>query len=147
MIKAWKDRETETRLSKLASEILVQLHEGKPPEQFSKQYKTEVKKTKPFKRSEEHDDIPPAAVNQAFVLPVGGYGMNSLREGKGRVLFRLASKQNAAAMTDEIRKKLGDQLRAQIENDLISQYITGLRNIYGVSVNQHVLQRLTGANQ
>ncbi len=147
LITLWKERQRETRLSKIASDILAALRNGEKLETFAKKYKAKLLKSKPFKRSEEHDDIPVAAVNQAFALPVGGVGMNSIPGGKGRVIFKVIEKGTGKPASAEADKQLSSRLTQALENDIVSQYVAALRQNYGVTINQQVLSRLNGTTQ
>lgn len=147
LIALWKEREQESSLSKIASETVTALRGGEKLVDHAKKYKTKTLKTKPFKRSEEHDDLPAAAVNQAFVLPAGGVGMNSISGNKGRVIFRVIEKGKATDPSKEDDKKLAARITQTLENDIVSQYVADLRKTYGVTINQKVLARLNGTAQ
>ena len=111
----------------------------------AKKYKAKVLNSKPFKRSQEHDDIPAAAVNQAFILAAGGVGMNSIADGKGRVIFKVLEKGIAKQPSKEESDKLAANISRALENDVVAQYVSDLRKIYGVTINEPVLQRLNGS--
>jgi len=147
LIKQWKQSETEKRLGEKASYLVASLKEGKAMKKVAKPLKVEVKQTKPITRIEEHDEVPRAAVTHAFALAVGEYGMNSLPEGKGRIIFRVVKKNNAEKLSDAAAKQSSKRLKGRIENDLVSQYIAGLRKTYGVKINQKMLSRLNGVTQ
>ena len=144
LVTMWKDRQRETGLSKIASDTLAALRNGEKLKKFAKKYKTRIETSKAFKRSQEHDDIPAAAVNQAFVLPVSGVGMNSIPGGKGRVIFRVIGKGVATQPTSDESKKLAARIGQALENDVVAQYVADLRKIYGVTINEKALQRLNG---
>ena len=141
LITLWKKRQREKALSKLASDIVADLRKDKKLASVAKKYKAQVKKSKAFTRSQEHDDIPAAAVNQAFVLPVGGIGMNSLSGEKGRVIFKVIDKGLAKAADKKEKNKLTVRLRQALADDVVGQYIAGLRKKYGVSIKRKVLER------
>ncbi len=147
VLKMWKERQTEIRLGKTGSDILAALRKGEKLEKFAKKYKAKLLESKPFKRGEEHDDIPAAAVSQAFVLPVSGVGMSSLADGKGRVIFRVKAKTAAPELSAKERKKRVSRIRASRENDVVVQYVADLRQKFGVTINRKVLQRLNGTTQ
>ncbi|MCF6198806.1 MAG: peptidyl-prolyl cis-trans isomerase [Hyphomicrobiaceae bacterium] len=147
LIKTWKERQKEAALSKLASASVNALRKGKKLKKLAKKFKAKVKKSKAFTRSQEHDDIPVAAVKQAFVLPVGGIGMNSLAGGKGRVLFKVVAKGEAKPADKAVNDTITARLRRALEDDVVGQYIATLRKNYGVSINEKVLARLNGTTQ
>jgi len=147
LVKVWKERQKEAQLSKVAADLVSTLRKGEKLEKLARKYKAKVKKSKAFSRSEEHDDIPVAAVNQAFVLPVGGIGMNSLSNGKGRVIFKVVAKGKAKPADKAANDKITARLRRALEDDVVGQYIATLRKNYGVSINEKVLARLNGTTQ
>ncbi len=144
LITLWKDRQRETRLSKIASDAVAAISNGEKLKKYAKKYKAKVLTSKPFKRSQEHDDIPASAVNQAFVLAVGGVGMNSLADGKGRVIFKVLEKGIAKQPGKDESDKLTANISRALENDVVAQYVADLRKIYGVTINETVFQRLNG---
>jgi peptidyl-prolyl cis-trans isomerase D len=146
LIAEWQKRERARKLGKLASNILADLRGGAKISDMAKKYGAELKKSKPFSRREEHDDLPVGAVSQAFVLPVGGYGMASLAKDRGKVIFKLAAAREAQQPDEKNREKLALNLRRQMENDIISQYVSSLRRRFGVKVHEKVLNRILGAN-
>jgi peptidyl-prolyl cis-trans isomerase D len=147
LVKLWKERQRETKLSKIASDTLAALRKGEKLQTFAKKYKAKMLKSTPFRRAQEHDDIPTATVNQAFVLPLNGVGMNSIPDGKGRVIFRVVGKGVAKEPSSEADKKLATNISHTLQNDVVAQYVADLRKTYGVTVNQKVLQRLNGSIQ
>ena len=147
LISVWTERQRENRLSKIASGLIADLRDGKTMKKVARKYRAKVVKSKAFKRTEEHDDVPPAAVNQAFVLPADGVGMNSLPGGKGRIIFKVIKKGKAKELSGDEAKKLSSRISRDLENDVVAQYVADLRKTYGVTVNQQVLTRLNGAVQ
>ena len=144
LIGLWKDRQRETRLSKIASETVDAIKNGEKLAKYAKKYKAKVLNSKPFKRSQEHDDIPAAAVNQAFTLSAGGVGMNSLTDSKGRVIFKVLEKGVAKSPGTEEEDKFTASISRALQNDVVAQYVADLRKTYGVTINQNVFQRLNG---
>ncbi len=147
LLKIWKERQKEAQLSKIAADVVSALRKGEELKKQARKFKAKVKKSKAFTRSQEHDDIPVAAVNQAFALPVGGIGMNSLPGGKGRVIFKVIAKGEAKPADKAANDKITARLRRSLEDDVIGQYIASLRKKYGVSINEKVLARLNGTTQ
>ncbi|MCP4935922.1 MAG: hypothetical protein GY927_17355 [bacterium] len=145
LISLWKDRQRETRLSKIASDTVAALRNGEKLKKYAEKYKTKILISKPFKRSQEHDDIPAAAINQAFVLPAGGVGMNSIADGKGRVIFKVLEKGIAKQPGKEETDKFTANISRALENDVVSQYVADLRKSFAVTINDQVFQRLNGA--
>jgi peptidyl-prolyl cis-trans isomerase D len=145
VVTAWKAEEMEKAHARLAAETLDAINKGKSLADVAKTYKATVKQTKPFTRGEEHDDLPASAITQAFAQPVGGLGMALLDKDRGRVIFRVAAKTAAPAPDKDAADKLQRRLAEQLQGDQISEFLGGLRNSYGVSVNQQMLQRLSGA--
>ena len=44
------------------------------------------------------------------------------------------------------RERLGAELRRQMQGDVLAEYVAALQDRYGVSVNESILRRATGAD-
>jgi peptidyl-prolyl cis-trans isomerase D len=86
------------------------------------------------------------AMQQAFALPKGKSGSAATVDGASRVVFRVADIKAAAPATAEELKKLVAEMRQEMQNDLFNAYMAGLQDRQGVSINDAVLKRVTGAD-
>jgi peptidyl-prolyl cis-trans isomerase D len=86
------------------------------------------------------------AMQQAFALPKGKSGSAATVDGASRVVFRVADIKAAAPATAEELKKLVTEMRQEMQNDLFNSYMAGLQERQGVTINDAVLKRVTGAD-
>jgi len=143
---AWNESEQARRLSKLSQEIIEKARSGESLDDLAKNYNAEVKTSMALKRNEDTSDLPRGAVLQAFGLPKNGFGSASLAEGKGRVIFQVSDIRAPEKLSAKDEEGAKRSLEAQLGSDFLVQYITGLRDSYGVSINEPTFRTLTGAN-
>ena len=145
VIAKWKEDETRKALSKRAAEMVEQGRAGATIEALAKEIDAEVKTTEPFKRSGTPEGLPRTAVSQAFTLALDAFSSAATDDGEGRVIFQLTKIDTPKGdPPKEVAEALSTQLAGGIENDLLLQYIAGLRQTYPVSVNEAVFNRVTG---
>ena len=106
---------------------------GKTLEDVAKDLNVEVLTSDPLKRDGMAVYILPAAVQQAFTLPEGGYGSAPSGIGEGRIVFKVDKVTPPATIR---RPKEAARLKAQIKlligDDAISEYFAALEKRYGV---------------
>jgi len=102
--------------------------------------------TEPLKRADLAVNIMPAAVNQAYLLPKGGYGSAPSGADDKRVVFQvdtiLPPKELEAPTASAIKR----QLDVLVSDDIIGEYFSALEKRYGVSVNEAALNKLAGGD-
>lgn len=145
--KRWKENETRNRLAKKGQELAKRIQDGATIDAVAKELELAVKETKMIKRSGASGDLTRAAVSQAFTLAKNGASSAAASKPGERVIFQVADidvpKISTAKMIDPIKR----ELRPQIADDVFSQYVTGLRDRFGVSINQQVFRIVTGQEQ
>lgn len=145
VIAQWKQAELRKALSKRAAEMVEQGRSGATIEALAEEIDAEVKTTKPFKRNGTPEGLPRTAVSQAFALALNAFSSAATEGDEGRVIFQLTEIDTPkGAPPKEVAEALTEQLTSGIENDLLLQYVAGLRNAYGVTVNEAVFNRVTG---
>jgi len=110
---------------------------------LAQQFDLEVKVSRPLKRNDRADDIPNAAIQQAFALKQGEFGSAATVNGEGRVVFTVSESAVPKSADANMKKQLVQALAPQVADDLIVQYIRGLRKEFGVNVNQSVFEDAT----
>jgi peptidyl-prolyl cis-trans isomerase D len=144
--KAWGEDEARTRLAKYAQELVTSLNGGKTLDDLAKELNTEILTTEPLKRADLAVNIMPAAVNQAYLLPKGGYGSAPSGADDKRVVFQVDSiippKELEATAASAIKR----QLDVLVSDDIIGEYFSALEKRYGVSVNEAALNKLAGGD-
>jgi peptidyl-prolyl cis-trans isomerase D len=145
--KDWRNEEERTKVAKYAQDLVNALSAGKTLEEVAKDLNVEVLTSDPLKRDGMAVYILPAAVQQAFTLPEGGYGSAPSGIGEGRIVFKVDKVTPPQPVDEKEAGPLKSQLKLLIGDDAISEYFGALENRYGVSVNQKALAKLVGTNE
>ena len=115
---------------------------------MAKDLNVEVLTSDPLKRDGMAVYILPAAVQQAFTLPEGGYGSAPSGIGEGRIVFKVDKvTPPATARSEKEAARLKAQIKLLIGDDAISEYFAALEKRYGVKVNEKALAKLVGTNE
>ncbi|MEC9368211.1 MAG: hypothetical protein VX871_05900, partial [Pseudomonadota bacterium] len=144
VIEDWKAEEAREALSKLSQDIIDRVRKGETLDKIASDLSLGVRESKPLKRNGSDADVPPSAVQQAFAMREGELGSAPLPDKGARVVFQLARVEKPSALSAEATKALGDSFGAQLEEDYVVQYVTGIRDGYGVTVNRVLFDEITG---
>jgi peptidyl-prolyl cis-trans isomerase D len=145
--KDWRDEEERNKVAKFAQNLVNELSGGKTLEDVAKDLNVEVLTSEPMKRDGMAVYILPAAVEQAFTLPEGGYGSAPSGIGEGRIVFKVDKVTPPQPLDDKEAERMRAQAKFLIADDEISQYFAALEKRYGVNVNQKALAKLIGTNE
>jgi peptidyl-prolyl cis-trans isomerase D len=145
--KDWREDEERTKVAKYAQDLVNSLSGGKTLEDVAKDLNVEVLTSDPLKRDGMAVYILPAAVQQAFTLPEGGYGSAPSGIGEGRIVFKVDKVTPPPPVDEKEAARLKSQIKFLIGDDIISEYFAALENRYGVSVNEKALAKLVGTNE
>lgn len=143
---SWRQDAERTKLAEFTQQVVERLRNGETLETIASSIGAEIKSTPPLGRAGAVD-LPPSAVAQAFSLPDGGAGSAPANDGKGRVVFQVASIDVPGEPTPEDTKRLQEQVDKMMNEDLIAQYVGGLQDAYGVKINRARLETLTGGGE
>lgn len=131
-----------------AAEALVdRIKKGEALEAVAKSQGAKVETSKPFKRTQPGDTLPPNGARLAFTLPKGGAATVEKADKKGRIVFVVTEIKPAAAPTKEEAERLGTALREQIQSDALANYVAALRDRFGFTINQAVYERAVGIDR
>ena len=145
--KDWRDEEERTKVAKYAQDLVNSLVGGKTLEDVAKDLDVEVLTSDPLKRDGMAVYILPAAVEQAFTLPEGGYGSAPSGIGEGRIVFKVDKVTPPQPLDEKEAERLKAQIKLLIGDDAISEYFAALGKRYGVKVNEKALAKLVGTNE
>lgn len=141
---AWIEQETRSRLRTKAEELVEKGKTGATLETLAEENKGgEVQTASGLKRVETPEGLPASAVSLAFTLPLNGFGTVQMPDGKSQAVFQLAEIKDAPALDEAQAKALRDELRQNLGVDILTQYVAGLQNDYGVQVNSEAISQLT----
>lgn len=143
----WRTEEERLLLSKKSQELVDRLRGGAVMGEVAAELELEVKETGQLKRSGRDEALPNAAIQQAFALKEGGFGSTQTSDEKGRVIFQVADVQLPDKADADAAKALTEALATNIADDLIIQYVRGLRSTFGVNINQQVIDDAAAGRQ
>jgi hypothetical protein len=66
-----------------------------------------------------------------------------MADGQSQAVFQLTGIKDAPALDEALAKTLRDELRQNLGVDILSQYVAGLQNDYGVQVNSEAISAVT----
>lgn len=139
----WRTSEERSLLSKKGQELVDKLRAGETLSQVAGTFDLEVKESRSLKRGDTGHGLPGAALLQAFALKEGAFGSAATSDGKGRVIFQVASLMPPGGLNADERRELERSIVPQIGEDLIVQYVRALREDFGVNINQRVFDDAT----
>jgi peptidyl-prolyl cis-trans isomerase D len=134
-------------ISELAGKLVERADKGEAMSALAKEAgDAKVDTTPPFTRSTEPHGMPKDAVNKAFSLAEGKAGSAPTTDGKSRVVFKVTEITPAPPPTKEQREKIDKDLRAQLTDEVLSEYVIALQDRLGASINETEFRRATGAD-
>jgi peptidyl-prolyl cis-trans isomerase D len=142
---AWIAAETRKLLRQKADELILKAKGGATIEDIAKEAAgAQVVTTPPFKRESAPEGLPDAASRLAFTLPQDGLGSVQMPDGQSQAVLQVAEIKPAAPLDEKQAEALRAQIRRGMGGDLLNQYVSGLQNSYGVTVNNGAISALVG---
>jgi peptidyl-prolyl cis-trans isomerase D len=92
-------------------------------------------------------NVLPAAVEQAFALPQGGYGSAPSGVDQARIVFQVDKITPPAPLEAATIAQLKGRLNTFMSDDMLAEYFTALEGRYGVTINQAALAKLAGGEE
>jgi peptidyl-prolyl cis-trans isomerase D len=138
----------EERREAIASLVARQLAERQPGEgleRIAKALNAKVQRITPLKRTDAPPaGLTPAALKLAFELAKGDARSAVAADGKSSIVFRVADIIAAPEAKAEQTAAIKTDLAKQMREDLIIQYVDGLRTRFGAKVNEKLLAEALG---
>jgi peptidyl-prolyl cis-trans isomerase D len=142
---AWEAEESGKQLTVKATDWIKKIAAGETLANLASEDKLEVKHANDVKRGgSSAAPLPQGAVAQIFNVPVKG--AESASAGDGRIVFQVL--ESIVPPMDEKSpelKKLGDQVKASLGNEVLGEYLAELQKDAGISVNNQALRAATGS--
>jgi peptidyl-prolyl cis-trans isomerase D len=139
----WHDAEVAKRLQAKASELVDKLKSGTPFADVAAAENVSVQTTFGLKRAGNRSSpLSPGAIQAVFATPKDGGGSAEGASPTERVVFRVTdvTVPDFDATTPEA-KRIADQVRRSLTEDMLQQYVQRLRSDIGGSVNQQALRQ------
>jgi peptidyl-prolyl cis-trans isomerase D len=141
----WLENERRRQLNEAASGFAGRVRKGESMAKIAEEAGAKLVTTLPVTRATTPEGLTKPAIAQAFALPAGGVGTTDSAEGKSRIVFRVLDIKQAPEPTKEQTAALAKELREELRDDVMSQYVGALKRSLGVTVNEQAFRRLTGA--
>lgn len=144
-VKRWRSDEIARRLTEKARASVARLDQGEAMTAVAAAAGQSVKTAEGLARSASNEDLGPAGIAQVFATRLGKAGSAALGEGEVRVVFQVtgASVPPFDPNAGEA-KKIDEQIKLALSDDLMAEYVAKLRQDLGVSVNQQALRNALG---
>jgi peptidyl-prolyl cis-trans isomerase D len=142
--KAVIEADTAVALAKLTSGLAERANKGEDLAKLAKELGLEVKTAKDVKRNAKDAVLPPAAIQLSFAQAKGAVASTTAADGKGRVLFRLASTTPAKPLEADKATAAAKRLAQQLAGSLEGQYIGGLQRSLGLTRNELAFRQMAG---
>jgi peptidyl-prolyl cis-trans isomerase D len=141
---AYLASEQRKALSELARKLVERLNKGETIEAVAKEQGVKVETSKPLKRADKSEPLPPSAIGNAFAIQKHAAAWAETADQKSRVVFKVSDIIVPAAPDKESADKLAREIGTQMAGDLAAQYLGALQARYGVNVNEATFKRVTG---
>ncbi|MEZ5842276.1 MAG: SurA N-terminal domain-containing protein [Hyphomicrobiaceae bacterium] len=141
---AWIEAEADKALRTRADDLVKRLDAGEDIAAVAKSAAAEVKTSEPFDRRTSVPDVSSAAVRRAFTLAKGKAASVAGTNDKGRFVMQVAEILPAGEPKTEEADAIRRELRQQRQGELITEYVTGLRDNYGATYDRAMLDRMLG---
>lgn len=132
-------------LSELADKLVERANKGESMEALAKEaHAPKVDTTPPFTRTTEPHGMSKDAVAKVFTLDKGAAGSAPTVNNKTRTVFKVTEITPAPPPTDAVRERIVTELKNQITDELLSQYVVALQENLGTHINEAEYRRVTG---
>jgi peptidyl-prolyl cis-trans isomerase D len=139
------EQERREAVAGLVANHLAERKPGEGLERIAKALNAKVERTPPLKRTDAPPTgLTPSVLKQAFELAKGDAGSAPTPDGKGRIVFRVTDIVAAPEAKSEQTAAIKSELAKQLSQDLVRQYVDGLRTRYGATVNEKLLAEALG---
>ncbi len=141
----WLADEQKKLASKYASQLAKKIEDGEPFEKAAESIKAKIETPKAFGRGAEVQELPIFFVNRLFGVKADSITTGLDSTNKKWLVVKV--KKHVPAKTEgpafeAYKTKLDNELQAEMTEDLISQYLDGAKNQFGVEENKQVFDQL-----
>jgi peptidyl-prolyl cis-trans isomerase D len=138
-------KERDRLVSELATKLVERADKGESMEALAKEAAApKLDTSPPFTRTTEPHGLSKDAVSKAFTLAKGNAGSAPTTDGKSRSVFKVTEITPAPEPTKEQREKISKELKNQLTDEALSEYVIALQDRLGASINQDEYKRAVG---
>lgn len=148
LIEAWKADETANRLAKKAAEYAKAINSGKSVADVAREAGVEARNAIGLTRgAEDKPDLSQAAISQAFGTKIGEAAPAVGKTQASRIVLKVTSAivPNFDPNSEE-SKKLEDQIRAALSEDMLLGYVANVQKTLGTKIYDSNLRLALGNN-
>ncbi len=132
-------------VSELATKLAERADKGESMEALAKEADAKLDTTPPFTRMTEPQGLSKQAVTRAFTMTKGKAASAPTTNGKSRSVFKVTEITPAPEPTKEQREKISKELKNQLTDEALSEYVIALQAQLGAHINQDMYNRAVGA--
>jgi peptidyl-prolyl cis-trans isomerase D len=136
------DAETSKRLSAKTNELLAKVKNGEDIDDVAKSVKAKIVETPLFKRSERKLKLQSSTISMAFTLLEKGASWAHTPDMKTRLVFQVMQIKPAKEPDAKQIKDIRAALRMSAGGGILTQYVQGLQNDFGVTTNTSLISNL-----
>ena len=145
VLTAWREQEIDRQLRERAESLAQRLSEAGDLAGIGQSEGLSLTKTEPLRRDDTGSDKVPAAELTTRLFEAKPNGVVTAPAPDGYVVARLVEILPADPVNDaQGLAALRDQLGAGLQQDFMAQFIAALRDRYDITVNQQLVDQLTG---
>jgi peptidyl-prolyl cis-trans isomerase D len=105
-----------------------------------------VDKVEDVKRNMSPPGLTGDAIGAAFSLPLNG-ATSALTVDRGtRTVLKVVKITPPGELPKSDKDQLVQEMRRELQNDMLIAYVTNLQDRFGVSINEQEVKRVTGAD-
>jgi len=147
IIDDWKTDKRRALLRDKAQELVKQIEQGAGIEKVAGTIGAKVSRSAPMRRRDRNETFSTDALEQVFAVPNGKLAVDVAGDGGSALIMQVVDVQvPPLAENSKDVQALADHLERSMRDDLLQQYLNGLRNISGVSINDPVWRVLRGGS-
>ena len=145
VVSDWKEQQRKTKLQDLARTLAERGNKGESFDKIAAEFDRSVLVQQGIQRYARSDTFSRVAVTRLFATPKGGFTYGPVMVGDSMLVMQVKDihKPELAADSDEY-KKLKADIKDSIASDMIGSMVAGLQQKLGVSVNQLMVEQVTG---
>jgi peptidyl-prolyl cis-trans isomerase D len=145
VLAAWRQDETENRLADKAADIVRRIDGGAAFADVAGSFSAPVKTVSDVKRVGT-TDVAPTIAAAAFQVPVHGAGSAAI-DAQTRMIFQVVDSQTPAFdPSTQTSKAVADDLKQQMSDDILAEYLQALQSDLGVKINQAAVASVISGN-
>lgn len=143
----WTETETRKAITAAADAFVERVNKGEDVAKVAADAGGTVVVTDPILRGGKPVGLTEQAVNRAFALAKGAASATDTIDGKSRIVFKVDDIMTAAPLKPDQIEAMRAEVQRQMQSDAIAEYLTGLQERIGVTVNTAAFQRAIGADR